>query len=67
LNEIDKVILVDRRFSGQFLSDFPILSTSEIVGFEGKIFCTPFTENSRATMRELALKFFPTAQLIFPK
>lgn len=58
-------LLVDQRFAGREISGFKIQPTSVLNGFEGKIFCTPFTENSRATMRSVASKYFPKANLVF--
>lgn len=63
----NNVILIDKRFEGRNLCNYTIKSTNALVGFKGKIFCTPLTENSRSTMMEIAVNNFPDADLIFPE
>ena len=58
--------LVDKRFHGERIGYFKIENTDVLWGYEGTIFCAVSSENSRATMRAIAQKNFPSAILIFP-
>jgi hypothetical protein len=66
LNEIDQnVMVIDSRFAGKKVSGFDVKDSSFLYGFTGEIYCTPFTENSRETMRSIAKIHFPNAKMIF--
>lgn len=66
LNEIStNVMVIDNRFAGKEISGFNIKDSSALYEFTGEIYCTPFTENSRETMRSIAKIHFPGAKMIF--